>query len=265
MIKNLKELATFIGTDEKTLKDAFSKEEEVEITIPQGTLMNDEKLTELKENIAREKYNEGKTAGSEIYAKELKKIAGIEEGTPGKGVNDVFTLLNEKISSDLKIEPEKKVKELQNSLETIQNKYQGLLETTEKQKTTYEKAIASERIEKKLLREIPKDITGIKHDQLVTLLQSEYSIDMTEDQGLVFSKDGAVIKNNLEKPVASSEIINTFITENGWNNKQGGKGDGDYTGGDGSFKTRRDAFKFMEENNIDPSSDKGQKLTEGLK
>lgn len=260
MIKNLEDIAKILGTDSKTLTDAFSKEDEIEIQLPEGTFIKNDDLEAMKVSIKKKGYDEGKEAGSEIYAKDLKKHAGIEEGTPGKSHQDVYKLISEKILADSKIEPDKKIKELQLSLENVQKHYEDDKLIWENEKSKLAKREKQSLITAKLLGEIPKELNGIKHNQVVTLLQTEYLIDIDENGNLQYSKNGSIVKDNLEKPIASNEIITTFIANNGWNKNEGGKGEGDYTGGKGGFKTIEDLYKHMESNNIDPYSDQGKKM-----
>ena len=266
MIENLKDIAEILGTDETSLKDIISKEESVKIEIPEGTFMTDAKIEELKENVKESEktnYEENKKTGREMFAKELKKLAGIAEGTPGKSVEDVYNLLIDKISTDLKIEPDKKIKSLKESLSTLQSNYEADKEAWQNEKESLTKKERKSLTRSKLLMEIPKDINGIKPNQLVTLIESEYGVDLDDNGSLSFSKDGKILKDKMEKIIPSSEIITTFITENGWSKNGKGKGEGDYTGsGSNNFKTSDDVYRYMEENNIHPDSETGKKLIE---
>ena len=125
MIKNINALAdrlkgVKVGEEELTpekLLTIIKDEKEIELTIAPVHLLGETELTELKTTVKKDGYNEGSKAGSEMFAKELKKAFGLNgDEYPGKDIETVKTILNNKVLADAKIEPEKKVKELTESL-----------------------------------------------------------------------------------------------------------------------------------------------------
>lgn len=234
---------------------------EVELAAEPLHILDDAKLNELKTTLKKDGYEEGKTAGSEMTVKELKKKWGIEKD--GKSIDSLFEYVNEKVLSDAKIEPEKKVKELSESLanlqQTLQQKeseWSGLIQ----QKDQTIKSIKSEA---KLLQSIPK-VDGYKTNHLLAAFRSDgYSIDIDENENIIPVFNGKVLKDKYEKPLPLDKVFSDWMTQSGFTAAQGGggRGAGNYFPQGGlQFKTESDMFKHMEQNKIDPTSPQGKEM-----
>jgi len=139
MIKNLIELAKFVEGGAEVLQKAIDSKEEIEIKPVAGEFVTDEALTQLKQTRFEEGKKEGHTIGYDFAIKDLKKDFGID--IEGKDRKAVIEAAKAKIISDAKIDPDKKVKELNESLEKLQNTYQTDLQTKEKEIETYKQTL----------------------------------------------------------------------------------------------------------------------------
>ena len=268
MIKNFESLADRLTgiklngeeiTPEKFL-EAMKSDEEHEIEVSQALIMNDEKLTELKETVKKQGYEEGKTAGSEMTIKDLKKKFGIE--AEGKSVDSFYKHATEKILTDAGKETEPKIKELQTSLEKLQNQYQTDISERETQIGSLKNKIKDTQTTGMLMQSMPQ-LNGVKPNQAATLFKMEYELDYDENNNPIVKKNGAVLKNKMEQPIPYNEVLTDFLTQNNWLAQQGGRGGGSTTttgGGSSQFKTINDVFRHMEKNKIDITSSEGEKL-----
>lgn len=247
----LEKLSAYL-TDDKT---------EVELAAEPLHILDETRLTELKTTLKKDGYEEGKTAGSEMTVKELKKKWGIEK--EGKSIDSLFGYVNEKVLSDAKIEPEKKVKELSESLATLQqtlqqkeSEWSGLIQ----QKDQTIKSIKSEAI---LLQSMPK-VEGYKTNHLLAAFKSDgFGIDIDENNNVVPVLNGKPLKDQYEKPLPLDKVFSDWMTNSGFTAAQGGGGRGAgnaFPAGGSQFKTESDMFKYMEQNKIDPTSPQGKEM-----
>lgn len=247
----LEKLSAYL-TDDKT---------EVELAAETLHILDDTKLNELKTTLKKEGYEDGKTAGSEMTVKELKKKWGIEK--EGKSIDSLFGYVNEKVLSDAKIEPEKKVKELSNSLATLQqtlqqkeSEWSGLIQ----QKDQTIKSIKSEAI---LLQSMPK-VEGYKTNHLLAAFRSDgFGIDIDENNNVVPVLNGKPLKDQYEKTLPLDKVFSDWMTNSGFTAAQGGGGRGAgnaFPQSGSQFKTESDMFKYMEQNKIDPTSPQGKEM-----
>ena len=110
-------LTDTLGVKIETLKEALTSDNEVEVSYKSGMLLDDTQLTSLKSTVKKEGYNEGKVAGVEIRAKEIKEKFNID--IEGKDFDKIFTTYGENVLKDAKIEPDKKLKEVNDSLANL--------------------------------------------------------------------------------------------------------------------------------------------------
>lgn len=266
-----------IGDKEITLdllKEALSKEDKFEVSVPQAHLLSDSELVSLKEKVKEDNksgfYVEGKEAGSEMLVKALKKLSNLDfEGKVKKNAQGEIDfeatakLLNEAFEKSKGIEPNKKINELTESLSNLQKlieQKEGEIKSWGEKYSGLEK---STKVNEILLSRIPKNITGVTPKQFTTLLQNEgYSIDFTESGEAFATLHGKPLKDQLEKYKPVDSILLDYAKTNNWI-KTEGRGSGDDGGGSGSeFKTMNDVFKYMDQNKINPASPAGKKLQE---
>lgn len=260
MIKNFDKLAERLagikinGKDitQESLKEAFEKETELEITPVH--IFSDAQLTELKENTKREGYGEGKIAGSEMYAKDLKKLAGIE-GTEGKTHDVVFKNISAKLAADLNIEPNKKAKELTDSLEQLQKRYNDDLAKKDSEIKSMNDRILNEEINQQV-KSVLSGVKAIKPEYAVLIARQKYGFEFDESKNLLITEKGKVIKDKMEKPRPYNEVLSEFAISEKWMETDGRGGDNS-NGGQSGFKTKNELFKYMEDKKIDPVSKEG--------
>jgi len=253
-------LTDTLGMDLEALKKAVASDEEVEIAYKSGILMDDTALSALKETVKKEGYNEGKVAGVEIEAKRIKEKFGIE--IEGKNFEHILSQHEKQILANAKIEPAKKVTELETSLQNLQKQYQTDIELKQKEIADLSGTVGSLKINNELSKYIPEKLTGVNKNQFMALAKMEYQFGF-ENDGLIAKKGETVIKDKLEKPLPVSDVLTDFAVKNGWMSVEG-RGGGDDVGG-GEIKTLKDAFDYMKKNNIDPYSHEGMKIQEKIK
>lgn len=236
--------------------ELLKDEKEYEVSIDPIMLLNDTQLNELKANIGKEKYEEGKVAGSEMTAKEFKRIFGVEK--EGKSPETVAKYIQDKILNDAKIEPEKKVKELSESLESLQKKYETDLGQYKQTVEGLSKTIQQKEIDFYIQSNIPQ-LNGIKPNHAMLIYKAERQFHKDENGNLNILVGGKLLKDNMEKPVDFVTDFTTFAKQNNWLGEPG-RGGGNSYGGGSEFKTIQDVMKYMEKQKIDPTSSEGLEI-----
>ena len=224
------------------------------------TIRNQEEETTYKENIQRESHG----VGIEIGRKNVLKGLGIEtEGGIHKSDDSSITALNSfisnKVASELesaKIEPNKKVEELQGNINLLKGTITTL--TTEKatavsEFSTYKKGL---KLSDALISAIP-DNTILPKKDMINVIGNQIKLDIS-DVGQVFAigQDGQAIKNPTDAsymPIDS--VVKNFFDSNQQYMKstEGGAGGGD--SGDKGSKMSVDKFiEEMDTQGIAPNS-----------
>ena len=222
---DIDKLAGMLTIDAEVLAKAITDEKEVDITIPDLKFFKNEDLELLLDNRGKERYEAGKTAEREMLFKDLSKEAGLETI---KDKNDFIKAYKGKILEEAKIEPEKKVKELETSLANLQKQVQ-------EEQTKYvnlESQIKTEKTKFKvqsLIPEIPETV-GLNKEEATSLFFMNYEV---KDDGVY--KNGTLLKDNLERPLDITQAVTGFLAEKGWNKQPSGRGGG-APGAGGNFK-----------------------------
>jgi hypothetical protein len=196
--------------------------------------------------------------------KDLKRLAGLEEGTPGKTPEEVFNIISEKIAKDTGAKPNEKIQELQGSLQKLQQTISEKQTAYEQLSNDFEGFKKNTTLRSKRLKNIPENLNGIKPEHFLAAAEVEgITTDMGEDGTMFALRNGQPVKDQLEKYVPVKDVYEQFAKDNGWvgSNGNGGSGGGDYKGGSGNdFKTMNDVFDYMLKNNIKPDGEAGIKL-----
>jgi len=243
-------------TPEKLI-EIHSDENEVEVTFTEGVYMTNDELDGFKERIGKDSAKSGAKTIMEMEIKKHRNDLGLE--FEGKTIDNLITAVREKAIIDTKKPVDEKVKELQGSLVTLQSKYEVDIENKNSTITSLTGQIQEGKTSSTLMQSIPKNLKGIKPNQAVALFKMEHELAY-EDESLVVKKQGKVLKDSVEKPLAYNEVFNDFLKANNWVSVDG-RGNGDNSGGSSSeFKTIEDVFKYMEKNSIDPTDNQGQIL-----
>ena len=242
-------------TAEKLI-ELHSSEEQFELEIGEGKFLNTTQETELRENLIKTGYNDGKVAGEEMTIKEIKRLKGLD--FEGKTIENLVSSYDKKVMTEAGAEPTAKVKELQSSLETLQGKYQNDIKAKEEELNALNGKIKQIDIDSTVLRDAPK-LEGIKPEHALLIFKQSHQLDKEDGTGIIVKDSfGNVIKNELESPMSYKDVFTNFAKENNWLGSPDGRGGENQHGqSNGSFKTMNDIMKHMEKENIDPTSKEG--------
>jgi len=254
--KVIESLAKVLKLDVKELTKAIETEEEVDFSLPEESrYLSKEELDTIKDNHGKTRYDAGKTAGSEMLLKDLSEKVGFEETV--KDGETFIKNLKSNILAEAKLEPNKKIQELETSIENLQTK------VSDKEKA-YETLESSIKTERKVLEaqsyipELPETL-GLKKSEAVNLLLN--GIEIKED-GIY--KDGSMLKDNMEKPVGLEAYIKESITQRGWASEapsgRGGGSGGGKGGGNSLPKTFKEYEEVIKEKGFHPGSEQAQSL-----
>jgi len=210
-----------------------------------------------KTNHGNAEYKKGKIAGYEMLVKEAKEKEGIE--VDGKNFDVFSSELKKKVLADAKIEPTKKIMELENDLKTVRTNYtnlEGEFNTFKEGQLEKETRLKKDNI---LSGFIPSEGLKVGSDITLMALKTKAGIDInfTDDNKSVITVNGEVVKNPTTlEPVDSKDFIANKLKEMDLISKpNGGAGGSDETGQAkaGSW----DSFVIeMKNNDIEQGTDK---------
>ena len=199
-----------LGIDAEKLSAAIADTNEVDFVVPDGKMYTDAQIDELKGNV---KASHEKDYG-EIYLRKLNKDHELGlTGADAKDEKKILASLREKAVKEAGIAPNQKIKELEDSIAKLQNEVipaeQAKVKDWEskyKERETYDKYASL----------VPKGanplLTTAEH---VNRIKGLYSLN--EDGSLTDVATGKVVKDNLEKSRAASEVIaETYKNKEGW-------------------------------------------------
>jgi len=199
-----------LGIDPEALIKAATDEAEVDIALPEGTLLTDEKIAELKANV-KKGHEE---AYPEIFGKQLNEELALGlSTTDAKNHKKVIEAIQKKTIEEAKIEPAQKVKELQESIKNLQEKvipeYEG------KAKDWESKYKQRERFDE-YAKLIPKDANPVlTTEEHVARIERLY--ELGENGTIIDKKSGQPVKDTLEKARDRAEVIaETYKSNDGW-------------------------------------------------
>ena len=237
--KVIEQIAGALKFDVEELTKVLTSEEEVDFKLPENIkIFTNDEFEQIKDNHGKSKYDEGKIASKEMLLKEMSKSIGFE--TSIKDSEELLKAYKNQILNDASIEPNKKVEELQLSLEKLQNivsekdKAYSELENTFKQKETKIKA-------QSLIPDLHESL-GLSKDEAVSLFFMNHSI---KDDGIY--KNGQILKDKLEKPLVLEDAISVYVSEKGWNQPLKPTGRGGGSGSSSSSNGNPSSLKEFEE------------------
>lgn len=295
MIKNIDTLAdrlkgiTIDGKEitAKELLENIASDNEVEIKVDKYNLLTDTDIDELKTTVSGESKNtgyvDGMKAGVEQTVKAIKNKKNLEfegkikYGEDGKIDFDataemVASPFEQTVLKEAKVEPEKQVEKLKGLLEEKDKAIQKIQTTYETEKQGWEesdkkriKQIQAEKEDNFLFQEMP-EIDFLSKKQQVTLFKADgYGVSFDEDGNKIPTKNGKPLKDKMEKVMPFTDVLSEYATANKWVKNGEGRGVGNENPQNNKmFKTKMEAFKHMEKQNIDPSSKEGQKILENV-
>lgn len=210
---------------EKAIKDTA----EVDVAVPEDLTVLTAAELETRDNNSK---NDGIKAGKEIGVKEVREKAGLEAGI-GKDPEKVAKAIAEKAITDAKIEPDKKVKLLDDQIKQLQT----ALGEKDSEIATERKKAGESAQDRKILASMPKNRADfLSDDQYLTLIKGSLVIEEVEGKQVV-KKGGEVLRDPATKnPLTVEAAITGLFTESkGWLAEAGAGGAG---GGRGAGDTK---------------------------
>lgn len=217
LIESIAKLAKV--TDVEAFTSALMSESDTDFKLDTDNLVirTKEEDLQLKENIIKEQEPIIWRKATEIQIKDMKKELGLE--FEGKKPEDFISNFKSKILSEAKVEPNKKIEELENSLTNLR----GQLEQKDNAFSELQSNIQKDKIKFKTQSLFPELNNGLTKDEAVSLFFMKHEV---KDDGVY--KNGEKLKDNLENALSLEDTVKTFIQEKGWdsNNNPSGRGGG---------------------------------------
>lgn len=256
MNKFVKDLADMLNLDAEILATAVQSTEEPKIELPKGQFHLDSDIEEMKETLRKEKsksYEEGKTAGVEITTKTFSRASGLETI---KDPDEFVNVLKKKIVEEAKIEPNKKVDELTNSISKLQTQ----LSESEIKYSELQTNLKEKDFNNRILSKIPDTVTkyGLTRDEALLVYKSGRKIT---DDGIYVSDK--LIKDNYERPISIESDVESFINQKGWVEKAAGRGDVG-NNGNHSPKTFAEYEQILKDKGLNPGSIEANQLLNAM-
>jgi hypothetical protein len=205
--ETIQKIAGLLKIKEADLETALKDEKEVDVTI-EATLQTftETEVATLKTN----EYNSGKVKGVEMAVKETKEKLGLE--FQGKTIEGLLTAAQKKAIDDAKIEPNKKVEELNEKLTNAQNSYKEL-ETKLKAKET---EVQNTKIKTDVFKYIPafgdEGPAFDQEDVYHKMLREGY--EFKEENGkTVAYLNGKQVIDKVSNPVEMKDVVTGFLKE----------------------------------------------------
>lgn len=219
MIKNLDAIGESLGMKAGEFQTFIDSNDEVEVKLGDIEIVKKTDLATRIANIEKAKYDEGKTAQNEIYNKEFAKAFGLDlsgEQAKKSSIDYFKTAIQTKILADAKIEPDKKINELNGDLEKLrlsnddwQKKYSGL-----------ENNIKVEKNQGKITSTIHANLPSVKNPEIKTLISIEdmglifrnkFNPSMNDDGVIVYhDAAGNVLKDKNQSPITIEGLMPDF-------------------------------------------------------
>lgn len=231
---DLSKLAKLLRLDEAAVVAAITSPEEVDFAIPELTVLSPEELTKRDENIKSISYKEGKGAAVEMMVKEYREKLDLK--FEGKDPEKLIEAIQAKTLADAKVEPSKKIEELNNVIANLQNN----VKTFESEKAQLVSQFEQVKTDTQLLSLFPANrLPLLKDNEYLSTLKGEYTFAI-EDGKMVAKKGTEIVRDQTtQAPVDPKDVISSYFNERKWINegepgRQGRGGKGDH-GKDGVF------------------------------
>ena len=250
-IENIKELESSLKLEEGTIQKAIDNEKDVKVEVPEGLVI---RTKEEEETFMNNKQTEFKTefhtAGREIAIKDARKEHGLE--FEGKTMENLLTAFKAKTLADAKVEPTKKIEELEGSL----TKLRGDLTTKDEEIETLNSTFKAEKQKTEKNTRVSSHIKGdltIGKDDALTLFNNKFQTELTDEGALIIKKDGKVLKDKLESPRDLEDVMKEFLTPFA-KPASGGAGGGDDPGSGTGTSSLEKFTKKLEKEGIKATS-----------
>lgn len=251
--KGIEQLAGALKLNVEELTKVFTSEEEKELELPKLEIFTDGEFSTFKENLldshGKTKYEEGRKIGNEILLKEMSREVGFE--IPIKDPNEFITKFKSSILETAKIEPNKKVQELETSLSNLQKKLDE--KDGEIAKITEQSKQKETRLKVQSLFPDLSEKIGLNPEDMATLFFNK-GYEVKED-GVY--RDGKILKDARENTLKLNEVVSGFISERKWNVEQptGRGGGAQGKGATSNLPATLDEYEaYIKEKGINPGS-----------
>lgn len=250
---DLEIIAKLVKVPVADLEKAIKDPAEVKVAIPEGLISLTSDEAEARDNNSK---NDGIKTGKEIGVKEVRTKAGLEDSV-GKDPEKVAQAIAAKAVADAKIEPDKKVTQLNEQIGQLQKA------TGEKDAeiATLRSKADGAMTDAEILGAFPKgrkDELSDKH--YLTLLKSDYQFEKIDGKTIV-KKDGVTLSHpNTKAPLPLDEALTTVFTDSKWINAAAGAGAGG-GGGRGSGDNNKPGV-FTKRSEVEKAHiESGKKMT----
>ncbi|MDR1199988.1 MAG: hypothetical protein LBK94_13430 [Prevotellaceae bacterium] len=215
--KTLQAIADRLKVKVDDLSSAVKSEQDVDLTIPELTVFTSDELKLHDENLKKSNYESAKTAGEEMLIKNLKEKTGIK--IEGKDPDKFISALKNQILEEAKIEPSKKIEELQGDID----KLKANLKTAEEDKNSLKNQIVETSLQQKIFAGSQKEAILPAFD-IYTLMKSKgYSFAEENGKITVSQFDKPLKDDKTLEPLSGIDIFDRFIEENSLAKQEGGK------------------------------------------
>lgn len=190
----------------KGLADAIKSDAEVDLTIDDLHVFTEDEIKIVKGN----SYKDGKKAGVEMDVDDVKKELGLE--FQGKTVKGLVNAIKEKTLADANIQPNEKVKELNEKVTNLQ----ATIKDFETKIAEKDAEVVGVKINGELYKYIPEfgeNAPALAKDEILQLMKANGYEPKLENNKTVFYKNGQLVKDKLENPVEAKDVVTTFLTE----------------------------------------------------
>lgn len=205
--KSITRIAELAKVKPEDLKAAIADEKEVDVAIEEKlTVLTEPEITVLKNN----EYKNGKEKGVEMAVKDTKEKLGLE--FQGKTIDGLVEAAQKKALADAKIEPEKKVQELEGKIKTLQTN----LTEAEQKLTEKDSEVQKVKIHGELYKHIPEpgeNGPALSRDEVIRLMEANGYEFKNENGKVVPYKNGEAQVDKLANPVAVKDIVSGFLKE----------------------------------------------------
>jgi hypothetical protein len=221
---------SFEIADDK-LKEAIEKQTEIAVD-DKVVIRTEDEDTAFQNNLKTAE----RTAALEIAVKKTRETLGLN--FEGKTIEKLVDAVKAKTLEEANIEPNEKLKTLQNDIQTLKGTIQTL--STEKENAFSQlKQFKTETIVSNTLSSlIPKNVILPKSDMEI-IIKNKFGFDVDESGNIVVKQGNDILKNPTTlDPLAPKDVISKFFEENPTYLKGagGGSGDGD-SGNSGGVMT----------------------------
>lgn len=235
MNENIVKIEEFLGIETGTIQKLVEGDKEVSVNLDGYVLRNSEQEQQLSQSIeskTQERYNAGLETGEKRAVNKTLEAMGLSLDK-AKTIENLLPLYKDKVATELSIEPDKKVQQLQSDLTQLQTNY-GELEKTHTQFVAKKQQEENQAIQdNNLLGAIPDGKYTLPKEDLLLLAKSKNKF-VFDENNIPWATDsaGEVLKDpKTLKPIPAERFMKENFLPNYEIKSDGGAGGGDYVPG----------------------------------